>query len=352
MKAALWIAGFAGFALVGAPKTAPSPATPFYTQAVDANGVTVRASSRAQKPTLEAVRLRIVRMLSSAPGLAANLKEAKLELHVISRGESITDLPEFNAFRGTLSSDGVPFAERYHGGRSFGTIVACTEENAMHDASDPYPRGYDVCTHELAHAVFLLGLDPRARERVGRRYKEALDEDKYVGTYTGINVHEFFAELSARYFGYSGGGLEASDPDTFYLLQEYYHRYTPDPMHVTEQTPLAGDALKKAHTVRGPTPSGIMVKNQSGVTLRVAELEVDGRINASFTKLIPNGAQDVHTCQDGTAVVGIDEKTKAIVAVVVGQKNFSVLTVDAKMVRAERPMSPADLARSNGPQAF
>ncbi|MEO7111205.1 MAG: hypothetical protein ABI183_12275, partial [Polyangiaceae bacterium] len=331
--------------------TAPPP-TKFYTQSIDANGVTIRASAKVEKATLETIRARVARVLANAPAIAANLKNAKVELHVIARGEVITDLPEYQPFRKKIVSDGETFERRFHGGKPTGTLFACSEENVMRDKSDPYPKDYDVCTHELAHLVLSIGLDSPAREKVAARYRAALDEGLYADTYAGVSFDEFFAEGSAHYFGYSGGGLAASDPTSFALLDSFYSGvYAPAASPVTDLVPLSGAALTNARSISlgGAPTSGIFLNNKSTSDLRVSQLDTSGALIATTSRILGAGTMDAPSYMPRTAIAVIDDKTKGIVAIVNLQKDLGRLSVDDKMVRAQKAPTADQLARASGP---
>jgi hypothetical protein len=346
---AIVLASFATVFSHAAPKAPPQPPS-FYTQSLDAGGITIRASSKADVATLETVKARILRVVANTPMIATNLKKAKVEMHIISRGEKITDLPEYAPFATSFANGSDSFEHRFHGGKPTGTMLACSEENVMRDKSDPYPKDYDVCTHELAHAVLTIGLDAAAREKVVARFNAAKSEGLYEDQYAGTSPDEFFAEGSAHYFGYSGGGLKESDPATFVLLDSFYGGfYANTAAPVSDLTALAGNALAGAHSSPGKSLTGVILKNKSATELRESELDGSGKIIASIGRLVPSGSEDAFQGADGTTIILIDEKTKGIVATVALQNNFGRFSVDDKMVKAERAPTPDELTRASAP---
>ena len=350
----LFFAGVASVIVQAAPKAAPAPPS-FYTQSVEANGVTIRASSKADPATLVAVKNRLVKMVEHAPGIAANLKAAKVELHIIARGETITDLPEFQVYRGTILSEGITFEHRFHGGRATGTLIACSEENVMHDKSDPYARDYDVCTHETAHVVLSIGLDPPAREKVIARYASAIGEGLYENMYAGKSFDEFFAEGSARYFGYSGGGLQQSDAASYALIDSFYSgRAVPAASPIVDLVPLSGAAAEQAHSpeTQAPWSSGLILKNKSATDVRVSQLDDKGHILVSSSRVLIAGSEDDIDEKPGLAILVMDDKSKGTLAVVMMQNDFGRLVVDDKMVHAQRPPSAEQLERASSPTRY
>jgi hypothetical protein len=336
--------------LDAAPRSAASPPPNFYTQSVEVNGVTIRGSSKVDKATMETVKARVAKMLANAPTITANFKAAKMELHVFARSEKITDLPEYAAFAQAATVDDNSFEHRFHGGKPTGTSVACSEENVMRDKSDPYPNDYDVCTHELAHSVLEIGVDPAARLKVIARYHAALGEGLYDGVYAGSSFNEFFAEASAHYFGYSGGGLQKSDPTTFALLDSLYGgSYANAPSPVTDLKALTGTALTSAHSNPDKGLTGLMLKNKSGTVVRVCELDDQGNILAMTARMVPNNADDSLPFNAGETAVLIDEKTKGIIATLAMQPNYGRFSIDDKMLSAERQPTPDELTRASAP---
>jgi hypothetical protein len=336
-----------------APKASASPG--FYTQSVEASGITIRASSKADPATLQAVKARLDKMLAHAPGIAANLKAAKVELHVIARGEVITDLPEYQALRGKMLSEGITFERRFHGGKATGTLIACTEENAMHDKTDPYPHDYDVCTHESAHVVMAIGLDPQLREKIIARYAVVLGEGLYENVYAGKSFNEFFAEGSARYFGYSGGGLQQYDPTSYALIDSLYSgRVVPVASPVVDLVPLSSAATEQAHSpeIEGQWSSGIILKNKSATNVRLSQLDSKGHLLTSSSRVIIAGSEEQIDEKPRFAVLVMDDKTKGTLAVVVTQNDFGRLVVDDKMVRAQRAPSAEQLERASSPTRY
>lgn len=337
--------------LHAAPKNATPTPPSFYTQTADASGITIRASDKVEKATIEAVRARIDRVLAKTPGILTNLKAAKTEVHIYARTEVITDLPEYKAFAGRSGPDGGTWEHRFHGGKATGMLVACGEENVMRDTTNPYPKDYDVCTHELTHVVLDIGLDAAARQQVIARYRQAMNENLYDGTYAATTFSEFFAETSTRYFGYSGGALEDSDRTTYGMLDSFYSgNYAPPATSVKELVPLSGEPLASAHSpAAGYYTSGVFVTNKSSADVRESFLDEHGQIISSTSQVLVAGSEDALPAFPATAVIFTDDKTKGTIAVLSIQNDLGRFTVDDKMVHAQKAPTPEQIARTSGP---
>lgn len=288
-----------------------------------AGPVLVRGTAEASPDALAAARDRVERLLARAPTVAANLARDHVEAHLFGRHEVVTDLPELRHLRGTRVA-GVDFDHRYHGGRAYGRTVACGEENLLHAPSDPYPRGYEVCTHELAHLVFDIGLDGRTRLAVARRYRDAVDgEELWAGTYAAQDVSEFFAELSMKYV-HAREALEAKDPETFALLDRIYRGVLAQGRNTRSVWKRAGAA---AATTRG-VPTTFIVENRSSRTVRV----VEGTHPAPH--VVAAGIVDSGATVSGTRIALVDEATRRVLLDVFADESPGIVRLDEATARA------------------
>lgn len=185
-RVASWCAalGSAATLIAGDARAAgptPVPATRAAEQVtLAANGrVVVRASKDVRPEALRAAKERIDRVLSHAPRVAANLAREHVEVRIFTRSEGVASIPEFVHDKST-HVDGTDFEHRYWGGRAWGRLVACSEENLLALPLDPYPKNYDVCTHELAHVVLTLGVDSATQRLVARQYRASLLEGSWA----------------------------------------------------------------------------------------------------------------------------------------------------------------------------
>lgn len=331
-RLALFAATLAGTLSAHAADTSP----PFYVKKAETTLLTIRGSAKVEDASLAEAKARVERITAHAPQIAANMKKAGVELHLVARGEKISDLPEFQPYRGWIErQSGATFDQRYHGGRASGTIVACTEENLFKDKTDPYPPGYDVCTHETTHAVFDFGLDAALRRQVQQRYAAALQEGKYEGEYAARDVTEFFAELTGKYFAPDHGGLDRSDPATFALLDAIYSgRSAPSSIAVQTLKPVPSSSVSRPIDVQ----SGVEIANHSSASLREGWALAGGQVDTTRTdREIPPGARDAVGARAGDVVALVDASTKAIVVRVAVGQNWGRVTVTDAMVKAESP---------------
>ena len=206
------------------------PERGFYSQQLDVLGTYVKAHADvSENAVLEAGR-RINRLLASGPVLAANLASAGAEMHVIGRGQEVTDLPMYRHMAGVPFDGAQTMDER---ARGYGGLHACCSEDSLLGLASARHRDHrDICSHEMAHTVLKYGLDDQVRSLVEARYKAS--KQRWRNAYASTNVHEFFAELTMWYVGSRGDftslrspapgpdWLARHDPDAFALLDSIY----------------------------------------------------------------------------------------------------------------------------------
>ncbi len=329
------LARFAGLAVVFA--SVPAGATP---------PLAVRGTPRTSAAAVSAASARLERMLATAPRIAENMRADGDEVHVFGTDEAVTDLPELRHRRG-LRAGTQRWEQRYRGGEALGRFAECGAHNLLALPRDPYPAGYDVCSHEIAHVVFDVGLDARLRARVVARYHAALRAGLWRGMYAAKSVDEFFAETSMRYFDLShdtrprapslhlgAAALRAYDPETFSLLDDIYRgRLVPARTSRRVLAPLGRVAARAARSHAGVVPSTLWLENASSATLRWARVDAGGGILVA-PHATPAGTIDTPGGAIGDVITVIDEASRARVATVVLADVPGSLRITDRMVRA------------------
>lgn len=215
-----------------------SAASGFFKKYVDCGGIAVRSSPAVADEALRLGCEKISLMLENMPNARNVLVRRRAELHIIGRNEQTSDLPEFQQQRGVLYVDNkgrlTTIDARTRG--KGGLLSSCGEENILHLPGDRYGDGYDVCTHEFAHAIMDYGIGADQRQQIHDQYERSVSAGLWRNAYAATNAKEYWAELSMWYFGSHGGrrrdsetpagngpkALQGYDPQGFSLLQRIY----------------------------------------------------------------------------------------------------------------------------------
>jgi tetratricopeptide (TPR) repeat protein len=216
----------------------------FYARHVDCDGIPMRSAAVVNPVALTAACGHIQRMLEHLPNVRANLVARGAELHIMGEDQAISDLPEFRNERGerVFSRPGQTGAAAVkvdvdaYAGALGGIYANCPEINLMHMPGDGYGVHDEVCVHEFAHDIMNAGFDFGMREQIEKQFKASTGKGRWKGAYAATNPNEWWAELSAWYFGAQGGvskmeppvpepgpeALKAYDPEAFALLDRFY----------------------------------------------------------------------------------------------------------------------------------
>ena len=214
--------------------TLSPPEKNFFSKVLYFHGIPIKAHQVVADDALYAAYDRLSLQLSNLPNVISNLVAAGAELHIIGRDQVTTDLPEWRHDKGKRLAEynGLTRDERTRG--MGGLLTSCGEENLLKLPKDRY-RGRDICLHEFAHDIFSHGITRDIRAKFRKQYRDSLQAGRWVKSYAGSNVDEFFAELTMWYFGTHGDlnmtgakpedgpkGLKQYDLGAFTLLDDFY----------------------------------------------------------------------------------------------------------------------------------
>ena len=219
-------------------ETSDPPVQGFFARSLDCGGIPVRSLAAVEDRALDIACDKITRMLAGIPEAKERLVRRGAELHIIGRNEQTSDLPEFRDQRGRTYVDNTGHAttidERTRG--KGGLLTSCGEENLLRLPSDRYRGGNDICIHEFSHAIMGFGFDNTQRQAIRDQYERAMRAGLWRGSYAATNAAEYWAELSAWYFGFHGSrriegrlpddgpeGLRSYDPEGYFLLDRLYN---------------------------------------------------------------------------------------------------------------------------------
>ena len=307
------------------------PEQGFYAKRLQYEGIAIKSHASGEDRALLAARGKVAQMLRSLPAVRANLAAAGAELHIIGAEQSTSDLPENRHFKGRPFEGTLTIDERTRG--IGGLLASCGEENLLRLARDRY-EGRDICTHEFAHAVYAIGMDPATRGRFAARYAAAKAEGRWRGTFSETNADEFFAEMSMWYFGTHGdpghlpraeagrAWLAAHDPQTFALLDAFYSgRLAVQPGIWQPSTDLRQAGLRSARTA---APARLVIRNLTAWPVNVYWLDFDG-VRKPYASIPAFGfaLQDTYV-QHAWLVTGPDGAARALTVAI---EPGSVVTV-------------------------
>jgi hypothetical protein len=209
----------------------------FYSKALDCGGILIRSSAEVDDNALQVAAQKINLMLADIPNARHNLAQWGAEIHIISKNQQTSDLPEFRDQKGVSYVDNTGITTNIDARtRGMGGIyTSCGEENLLNLPGDRYAGGSDICTHEFAHNIMFYGLGDSLSKKIDLQYKSAMKKGLWPGAYASVNAGEYWAELSMWYFGAHGeflkgtrlpdagpDGLKAYDPEGYALLASIY----------------------------------------------------------------------------------------------------------------------------------
>jgi VHL beta domain len=311
----------------------------FFGKGTSWRGIVVEGHASVPDEALVEARGRVERMLGRAPRLLENLRQHRVEVHVLGRFQLVSDLPEHHKEKGTRFG-GEDFDERTRGaGHQEGRFASCSEGNLLGFTGDRH-YGHDACVHELAHLVMWRGMGPSLRARVLDRFRAALGEGRWARTYAATSEAEFFAELSMWYFGSSsvsaprdappGRGAEwlrGYDAESFALVDAIYTDAT-DP-GAARDVPLALHPPTEEGTVRARearVPTTVTFVKRSPRPLRIVWLDYEGK--RALPRVLSPGQSLVSYTFAGHPLLIADDSGSAL-GIVIAEADFGTVSVSS-----------------------
>ena len=164
----------------------------YYTQFLDANGVTVKASGQVVPKALHTAADVVDIMLADIrPDIRECLVRAGAALAIYPRDERVNVLPEF------VHVEPGPWGLGAVKGQP---VSAVPENNLVKLPGQGDPLGHTTF-HEFAHSIQNICFTQEDNAENRRLYEEAVESNLFPGSYGMSNSSEFFAELTVMYFG-------------------------------------------------------------------------------------------------------------------------------------------------------
>jgi hypothetical protein len=266
----------------------------FYTKALANGGILIRSSAEVDDRALQVAAQKINLMLANIPDVRHNLTQWGAEIHIISKNQQTSDLPEFRDQKGVSSVDNqgtTPNIDARTRGMS-GIYTSLGEENLLNLPGDRY-SGSDICTHEFAHNIMYYGLDDSLSKKIDAQYKSAMKKGLWPGAYASVNAGEYWAELTMWYFGAHGeflkgaklpapgaAGLKAYDPEGYALLASIYSgKLKPAITDIAPAKTLSAGAKSAAVN----TKARLMFTNNTAQKLKLFWIDYLGKARAYGT---------------------------------------------------------------------
>ena len=170
------------------PTPTPVPTAeprPYYTQSVDVDGISIKASQTVDPKTLEAGADTVRVMLAHRPDMARRMAEAGAALAIVPKDRYITEIPELGYLKGRSDLNGNhydSFTVRGAGGIPQQPTTVTSEENLLGLVEDRTRFwAEDITVHEWAHAIENLGFDDDARTK----WRDLFDRARAAGLWPG-----------------------------------------------------------------------------------------------------------------------------------------------------------------------
>ena len=173
----------------------------FYEKYIDARGIPVISSERAEDRALLAAKEIVEEMLAHRDDVLGAMQTRGAYVGIMSRDEVTTDIPEHRHLANDPTVDWDQRA-RGLGGTPTNPITTAGEENLLCLVVDRY-RGESILVHEFAHSIHLIGIDlaePGFDDELQQLYEEALARDLWSDTYAATNRQEYWAEGVQSWF--------------------------------------------------------------------------------------------------------------------------------------------------------
>jgi hypothetical protein len=316
-------------------ETLSPPAQDFYAKKLDCGGIAIRAHKDVADEALREACRRLSLILEKQPNVHWNLKMAGAEVHIIGRSQQAADLPESHRALAEPSEEKQAVDTKTQAPAD--PIVHCREEYLLRRDNDQ-DRGSEACVIESAKCIFQDGVSNTIREAFKKQQAASLEKGRWKGASAGAEPQQFFAELSAWYWGSHGDlamegakpedgreGLKEYDPEAFALLDDFYSGRTATPkLDYSELYPLRPQREWQMTSTRPGGKTTIRFVNRGSAPLRVFFLDLNGTRQAmgdlpaycSLTKVTQAAHSWVVTDAQGQAQAIFVGETKKGVALV------------------------------------
>jgi hypothetical protein len=172
---------------------------PMYTQHRDVHGLPIIASGRVHPMALDEAAFLIEHMIGHRPDVLQAMADHRTRYVIMACSEFTTDIPEH---RDLYPRSWWDVRARGLGATNTRPAVSCGEENLLALEGDPYSTE-NILIHEFAHAIHQMGLvdtDPSFNGQLKQAYADALEADRWAGTYAATNHFEYWAEGVQSWF--------------------------------------------------------------------------------------------------------------------------------------------------------
>jgi hypothetical protein len=195
------------------PSAPPATINPFYAQYVDANGISVVASSRVDPDALVQACIVVMNMLDKRDDVRRKMMSQGMLVAIIATSEVTTDLPEYadlnSAFPGgnwdSLRGVGATLAR---------PASSVGEENILCLPNDPY-ADESVLVQTFSSSV-LLGVeavDTSFQPSLQLAFADAKSARRWQGTFATVDEIEYYAMGVQNWFDAYAWTSPSSGPD-------------------------------------------------------------------------------------------------------------------------------------------
>ena len=209
-KTLMILAAALSFAACGSNSQEPAIIAPpaelglheFYAKYLDVKGIHLISSEVCSDDAMYAAYRTLTAMTDLLPEeVVKSMGDNGAKVAVMAKTEVTTDIPEHAYLKHDPETDWDQRA-RGLGGDLHDPTTSCAEENVLCLEGDRYWEE-DILVHEFAHAIHSLGISPvypDFNEELQTALDAALAAGKWVDTYAGSNIYEYWAEGVQSWF--------------------------------------------------------------------------------------------------------------------------------------------------------
>lgn len=202
-------------------------------------GIIYKGKSNVSDKAFQRARLVVDTMLEKIPYVRTRLTEMSYKIVIIAADQKLTDIPEYEYFKGKQAHQRIIGKTR-----SFDTQVPGMAEYEMCAVSEDgltKSRVEDILVHEMAHAI-LFHMYKEDGDLIQKIYTNAYEKHLFPSrAYLMNNYQEYWAVMTTAWFGvakdYTGNGgvnsaekVKARDPKIAAFLEQIYGTNTIEPI--------------------------------------------------------------------------------------------------------------------------